>query len=59
MILRQITFHIGDDVHDMTVALDDLALGQAHCAGLGDAADIIAAKIEQHQMLGALFGIGQ
>ena len=29
-----------------------------HVAGLGDAADIVAAEIDQHQMFGAFLGIG-
>ena len=32
--------------------------GDLDRAGLGHAADIVAAQIEQHQMLGALLGVG-
>ncbi len=46
-------FDVGDDVHDVAVALDDELLGHLDRADLGDAADIVAAEIEQHQMFGA------
>ena len=46
-------------MHDVAVALDEETVGDFHRADLGDAADIVAAEIEQHQMLGALLGIGE
>ena len=50
---------IGDDVHDVAVALDDVALGDGDGADLGDAADVIAAKVEEHEVFGALLGVGK
>ncbi len=46
-------------MHDLAVAFDDEALGHRHTARAADAADVIAAQIQQHQMLGPFLGIGQ
>ena len=48
-----------DDVHDVAVALDAHLLGHLHRADLGDAADIVAPEIEQHQVLGQLLRVRQ
>ena len=58
-VLAQFALDIGDDVHHLAVALDEELIGDLDGADLGDAADIVAAEIEQHQMLGALLGIGE
>ena len=50
---------VGDDVHDVGVALDDHALGEAHGADAGDAADVVAAQVDEHQVLGQFLGIGE
>ena len=46
-------------MHHLAVALDEKLIGDFDRADLGDAADVVAAEIEQHQMLGALLRIGQ
>ena len=46
-------------MHDVAVALDEELVGDLDGADLGDAADIVAAEVEQHQMLGALLRIGE
>ncbi len=46
-------------MHDVAVALDEKLVGDGDSADLCDAADVIAAEIEQHQMLGALLRVGQ
>ena len=43
----------------MGIAFDHEALGHVHAAIGGHAPDIVAAKIEQHEMLGDLFLVGQ
>src|SRR6185312_11807568 len=48
-----------NDVHDVRVAFHDHVRGEFHAAGLGDAADIIAAEVDQHHVLGAFLGIGE
>ena len=58
-IVAQLALDVGDDVHDVAVALDEEAVGHLDRADLGDAADVVAAEIEQHQMFGALLGIGE
>ncbi len=44
-------------MHHMAVALDEEAVGHLHRTGFRHAADIVAAQIDQHQMLGAFLGI--
>ncbi|MNS95596.1 hypothetical protein D3C72_1298630 [compost metagenome] len=51
--------HVGDDVHDLAVALDREALGHFDGAGGRDAAHVVAAQVEQHQVFGAFLGVGQ
>ena len=46
-------------MHHLAVALDEELVGDFDGADLGDAADIVAAEIEQHQMLGAFLGVGE
>ena len=46
-------------MHHLAVALDEELVGDLDGADLGDAADVVAAEIEQHQVLGALLRIGQ
>ena len=46
-------------MHHLAEALDEELIGDLDAADLGDAADIVAAEIEQHQMLGALLRIGE
>src|SRR5262249_15006947 len=50
---------IGDDVHHLAVALDEELVGDRHRADLGDAADIVAPEVEQHEVLGPFLGIGE
>ena len=45
-------------MHHMAVALDEERIGDLDRADLRHAADIVAAKIKQHEMFGALFRIG-
>ena len=52
MIVGQLAHDVRDDVHDVAVALDHEFLGRAHGADPGDAADVVPAKIEEHQVLG-------
>ena len=71
--LGRVALDVGDDVHDVAVALDDEAVGDPHVgpAGAlrrgvaarlpqhGHAADVVAAQVQQHQVLGPLLRIGQ
>ncbi len=58
-VIAQLALDVRDDVHDVAVALDEEAVGHFDRADLRDAADVVAAKVEEHEMLGALLGIGQ
>jgi len=46
-------------VHHLAVILEKEGVGDGDGADLGHAPDIVAAEVEQHQMLGALLGIGE
>ena len=46
-------------MHDVAIAFDEKLIGHLDRANVGNAADIVAAEIEQHQVLGAFFRIGQ
>ena len=52
-------FHIRDDVHHLAVIFEEEGVGDAHAADLRHAPHIVASEVEQHQMLGALLGIGE
>ena len=47
------------DVHHVTVMLDRHHVADLHRAEIGDAADVVAAQIDQHHVLGPLLRIGQ
>ena len=51
--------HFADDVHDVRVAFDDHKIGHMHAAEFGNPAHIVAAKIDQHDMLGALLRVAE
>ena len=46
-------------MHHVAEALDDEAFGHLHRTELRHAADVVAAEVEQHQVLGTFLGIGQ
>src|SRR4029077_5188619 len=50
-------FDIGDQMHHVTVALDEEAIGDFYFSGLGHSTDIIAAEIDEHEMFGPLLRI--
>ena len=55
----ELALDIRHDVHDVAVALDEKLIRHFDRADVGDAADIVAAEIEQHQVLGTLFRVGE
>src|SRR6187399_3221193 len=46
-------------MHDVAVALDEKLIRHLDGANRGNAADVVAAEIEQHQVLGPLFRIAE
>ena len=46
-------------MHHMAVELDGVAVSHFHAACLGNAANIVAAKVKQHQMFGAFLWISE
>ena len=57
--LGQLAGDVRGDVHHVAVTLDHHHVGQLDGAVLGDAADVVAAQIDQHHVLGPFLGIGQ
>ena len=57
--LGQQTLHLAHDVHHVGVALDHHQLAHLDGARLADAAQVVAAQIHQHHVLGPLLGISQ
>ena len=55
----QLALDVRDDVHHVRVALDHHVLGDPHRADLRDAADVVAAEVDQHDVLGALLRVGE
>ena len=50
---------VRNDVHDLAIIFEEKAVGHAHRADFGDAAYIVAAKIEKHEMLRAFLRVSQ
>ncbi|MNH23697.1 hypothetical protein D3C79_836060 [compost metagenome] len=55
----QLAGNVGNNVHHVGVTLDHHLLGQAHTAGRRHTADIVAAQIDQHQVLGNFLVVRQ
>ena len=54
----EVALHVGDDVHDLAVALDEERVGHTDTADARDASGIVAPEVEEHQVLGPLLGVG-
>ncbi len=59
MLGVEVALDVGDDVHHLAEALDEELVGHLDRGDARDAAHIVAAEIEQHQVLGTFLGIGQ
>ncbi len=46
-------------MHHVRIALDDHLVRHPHGAGLRDTTRVIAAQVDQHQMLGDFLGVGE
>jgi hypothetical protein len=51
--------NIRNDVDNVGITLDGHQLIDFHSANLRDSADVISSQIDQHDVLGALLGIGE
>ena len=51
--------HLRDDVHHVAVALDDHQVSDGHAAILADTTNVVTGQVYEHDVLGALLGIGQ
>ena len=50
--------YVGDEVHDVGVALDVHELGYLYGAGQADAAYVVAPEVDEHDVFGALLLVG-
>src|SRR5512133_226782 len=55
----QLAFHMRDNVHNVRIFFDGEEVGDSHCAVFTDAAEIVAAQVHEHDVLGALLWVGQ
>ena len=58
-VVAQLAGDVRGDVHDVAVALDHHHVGDLDRAELGDAADVVAAQVDEHDVLGPFLGVGQ
>ena len=58
-ILAGEAHHIGDDVGDMGITLDNHFLGQSDRSGLSNTPDIVPAEVDEHQVFGDFFFVTQ
>jgi len=56
--VQQTPFDIADKVHHMRVALDNEGLGDLDAARGGDAADVVARQVDEHEVFGTFLGVG-
>ena len=56
---RQDAAHVRDEVHDVAVALDRSGRPDRDRAGDRDASQIVPSEIDEHHVLGRLFGVGE
>ncbi len=52
-------FDVGDDVHDVRVALDGHEVGHLDGGVVADPPDVVAGEVDQHDVLGPLLGVGE
>src|ERR1700722_8988830 len=55
----QLAAEAGDEMHDVGVALDEHQLVDGNGAVFADPAEIVATEINEHDVFGAFFGIGE
>ena len=58
-VVAQFALDMADDVLHVAVAFDDHLFRQLHAARLAHAADVVAAEVDEHGVLGQLFRIGE
>ena len=56
---RKLSLHLGHNVHDVRVALDGHELGHFDRAEATNPADVIAGEIDEHEVFGAFFFVGE
>ena len=56
---RERAGHVAHDVHDVAVVLDLHELVDGHRARRAHAAEVVAAQVDEHDVLGALLLVGE
>ena len=54
----ELAAYVGDDVHDVGVALDDHEFVDTHGAILSGASDVVSSEVNEHDVFGSFFGVG-
>ena len=57
MLFTKTANDVGNDVHDVAVALDEELAGDLNGADLRHPANVVAAEVQQHQVFGPLLGV--
>src|SRR5258706_383528 len=58
-VLRQYTFNLGNDVHDMAVTLNDHQVFDMDRSEVAYPPEVVSGEINEHNVLGALLRIGE
>src|SRR5205814_6458283 len=58
-VFAQSAAQAGNEMHDVRVALDGHQLFHSHAAIFANAAKVVAAQVHEHDVLGALFFVGE
>ena len=56
---RKLAAHTTDHMHDMAVTLDGFVGRHVHATGFGDTPQIISCQVNEHDVLGVFFWIGE
>ena len=57
--MTQVTLDLAHEMQDVRIALDDHQFGHTHRAELRHSAHVVAPQVDQHEMLGAFFFVGE
>src|SRR5262245_37542537 len=57
--MREFSYDVRYNVHDVAIALDKKLVRDRDSVDGGDTANIVAAKVKQHEVFGALLRIGK
>ena len=59
MLAAKLAFDVADQMHDVGVALDVHQICHFHGSVFADTADVVAAEVDEHDVLGAFLFVGE